>query len=147
MPLPKIVGEFRVGGDPELRFLPSGQAAANFSVIASSNRKKDNGEWETTAETGWLRVNVWGADAERVANDVTKGSKVFLVGRYKQRKFTGRDGDERTAIEIDADAIGVIPERNDAQRASSGGAPASGSSGGGGDPWGAAPPQTDEPPF
>lgn len=146
MPLPRIVGEFRVGGDPELRFTPSGQAVCNFSVIASYDRKNDDGSWTTVDETGWLRVNVWGAPAERVANDVTKGAKVFLVGRYKARKYKDREDNEKVSIEIDSDAIDVIPPRTD-RATSTPSAPASGSSTGG-NPWAGAPAgQGDEPPF
>lgn len=143
MALPKILGEFRVGQDPDFRFTPGGTPVTSLSVIASSSRKKEDGSWETVDETGWLRVNVWGSAAERVANDVSKGAKIYLVGRYKQRKYTGREGEERTSIEVDADAVEVIPDRRDST-------PASGSDAGGqqGDPW-AGPPasQNDDPPF
>lgn len=147
MALPRIMGEFRVGGDPDLRFTPNGRPVAGFSVIADARRKNEStDEWETTAETGWLRVNVWGAPAERVANEVTKGSKVFLVGRYKARKYTDRDGEERTSHEIDADAIEVIdrPQRSEGTTSQ-----AAAPTGPGDDPWAApAPaPQDDEAPF
>jgi single-strand DNA-binding protein len=151
MPLPKILGEFRVGADPDLRFTPGGSPVTNFSVIASYDRKQEDGTWKTIDETGWLRVNVWGSAAERVANAVTKGCKVFLVGRYKARKYTDRDGNEKVSIEIDADAVEVIPPRTDtpapAQPATTatdnpwGGAPTAA------DPWGTPARQGDEPPF
>jgi single-strand DNA-binding protein len=143
MPLPKITGEFRVGAEPDLKFTPSGQAVCNFSIIADQRRQRADGEWETVKSTGWLRVACWGIQAERAANDLSKGSKVFLVGRYSQREYETREGDKRTAIEVDCDAFEVIPERNQAasstapQQAS---APAS-------DPWGAPSGQSDDPPF
>lgn len=112
--LPKMIGEFRVGNDPEFRFTPSGAAVCTISVIADARRQKDNGEWETTAETGWLRCTAWNAMAERVNEEVTKGAKVYLVGRFKQRKYT-IEGDERTSIELDLDAIEVVPDRNQTQ--------------------------------
>jgi len=142
MPLPIITGEFRAGGDAELKFTPGGQAVASFSVIASRNKKKDDGTWETTAETGWLRVNVWGMPfAERIANEVVKGSRVHLTGEYQQRTYTSREGVEKISCEIIARSVEVIPDRDQPQRQpSTGGSSA-------GDPWGAPAAQTDDPPF
>lgn len=142
MPLPLLVGEFRAGGDADLRFLPDGRPVATFSAIASSAKKLEDGSWETTAETPWLRINCWGPLAEPVAEAVTKGCKVFIAGKLSQRKFEV-NGEERVSQEVRADAVQVIPKRDDAPsqpRQSSGGAS--------GDPWGGpAATQTDEPPF
>jgi single-strand DNA-binding protein len=155
--LPIMHGEFRAGGDAELRFTPSGQAVANFSVIANSAKKNpQTQEWETTGETGWIRVNVWGALAERVANDVTKGCRVYVVGRYEARKYKTRDDSEGVSIELTADAVCVLPPREQrnqqghaqqSQAADPWASPQGGGQQGGGDPWGAPSGSSDEPPF
>lgn len=154
--LPIMHGEFRAGGDAELGFTPRGQAVANFSIIANSAKKNpQTQEWETTGETGWIRVTVWGELAERVANDVVKGCRVYVVGRYEARKYTTREGGEGVSIELNADSVCVIPERprqdqqqGHAQRQQGGGDPwgqPQGQRQTSQDPWGAPPP--DEPPF
>jgi single-strand DNA-binding protein len=158
--LPLMLGEFRAGGDAELRFTPSGQAVCNFSIIANSAKKNpQTQEWEPTGETGWIRVNVWGEYAERCANDVVKGCRVYVVGRYEARKYTTRDGGEGVSIELTADSVSVLPEREKrdqqqghAQRQQPGADPWATPQGGqasapASDPWAAAPSGNDEPPF
>lgn len=146
--LPIMLGEFRAGGDAELRFTPGGQAVANFSIIANK-AKKEGDEWVTTGETGWLRVTAWGTLAERCANDVTRGCRVYVVGEYEVKTYQRRDGDgEGTSIELTAKAVEVIPPRDDSRQQGGGyQTQPQGQRQPAADPWGAGPSTTDEPPF
>ncbi len=92
--------------DPELRFTPSGAAVANFTV-ASTPRTFDrqSGEWKD-GEALFLRCNIWRQAAENVAESLTRGSRVIVQGRLKQRSFETREGEKRTVIELEVDEIG-----------------------------------------
>ena len=146
--------------DPELRFTPSGVAAASVR-IAVTPRSRDNatGEWKD-GETVWLSGTVWRQYAENVAESLTKGSRVIVIGRLKQRSYETREGEKRTVYEVDIDDIGPalryatakIQKTSRGSGSDAAAAPAAGggdpwgapSGGGGGDSWGAA---SDEPPF
>ncbi len=162
--------------DPELRFTPSGAAVANFTV-ASTPRTFDRqtNEWKD-GEALFLRCNIWREAAENVAESLTRGARVIVSGRLKQRSFETREGEKRTVVELEVDEIGpslkyATAKVNKASRSGGGGGgfgggggggsrqPAAQSSGGGGgaaggeDPWGSAPASgsfaggDDEPPF
>jgi single-strand DNA-binding protein len=156
--------------DPELRFTASGAAVANFTV-ASTPRTFDRatGEWKD-GEALFLRCNIWRQPAENVAESLTRGARVIVSGRLKQRSFETKEGEKRTVIELEVDEIGpslryATAKINRAQRSdggSGGGYGSSGGSGSGGgsrpapandDPWGSAPPAgssggySEEPPF
>src|SRR3954454_20965754 len=92
--------------DPELRFTPSGAAVANFTV-ASTPRTFDrqSQEWKD-GEALFLRCNVWRQAAENVAESLTRGSRVLVTGRLKQRSFETKEGEKRTVIELEVDEIG-----------------------------------------
>src|SRR3989440_4837486 len=92
--------------DPELRFRPSGAAVANFTV-ASTPRPFDrqSQEWKD-GEALFLRCNVWRQAAENVAESLTRGSRVIVTGRLKQRSFETKEGEKRTVIELEVDEVG-----------------------------------------
>ncbi len=138
--------------DPELRFTPSGAAVANFTV-ASTPRTFDRqtGEWKD-GEALFLRCNIWRQAAENVAETLTRGARVIVQGRLKQRSFETKEGEKRTVVELDVDEIGpslryATARVNKVSRG--GGEGGFGSSAV--DPWGSAPPaggpMADEPPF
>lgn len=158
--------------DPELRFTPSGAAVANFTV-ASTPRifDRQSGEWKD-GEALFLRCNIWREAAENVAESLTRGSRVIVTGRLKQRSFETREGEKRTVMEVEVEEIGpslkyATAKVNKASRGGGGGGgfggggggSRGGSGGGGGqaaaaeDPWGSAPASgsfsgaDDEPPF
>jgi single-strand DNA-binding protein len=148
--------------DPELRFTPSGAAVANFTV-ASTPRTFDrqSGEWKD-GEALFLRCNVWRQPAENVAESLTRGMRVMVSGRLRQRSFETREGEKRTVIELDVDEVGpslryATAKVNRTQRGSSGGGFGADNSGGGSapadDPWASSGPASsgggfsDEPPF
>ncbi len=151
--------------DPELRFTQSGAAVANFTV-ASTPRTLDraSGEWKD-GEALFLRCNIWRQAAENVAESLTRGARVIVSGRLKQRSFETREGEKRTVVELEVDEIGpslryATAKVNKVARGSGGGGGFGGGGGGGSapadDPWGSAPPAgapsggggfSDEPPF
>jgi single-strand DNA-binding protein len=92
--------------DPELRFTPSGQAVAKFRV-ASTPRFMDRqtNEWKD-GEPLFLACTVWRQAAENVAESLTRGARVIVSGRLKQRTYETREGEKRTVIELEVDEIG-----------------------------------------
>jgi len=92
--------------DPELKYTPNGAAVANFSV-AVSRRVKDEatGQW-TDADTSFFRISVWRQLAENVAESLTRGTRVVVTGRLKQRSWETPEGERRSVVEIEADEIG-----------------------------------------
>jgi single-strand DNA-binding protein len=133
MALCKVMIIGNLGSDPEMRYTPSNRAVTQFNVaVNQSTKNQQTGEW--VEETDWFRVSVWGDRAERMAESLRKGNKVFVEGRFKTREFEGRDGQKRTSLEITADSIVNLERRNRDEEGSFG---PSGSSGGGGAPGGA----------
>ena len=92
--------------DPELRYTQSGLPVANFT-IASTPRTFDRqaNEWKD-GEALFLRASVWREFAEHVAGSLTKGMRVIATGRLKQRSYQDREGNSKTAIELEVDEIG-----------------------------------------
>jgi single-strand DNA-binding protein len=92
--------------DPELRFTPSGAAVANFR-IASTPRTfdKQSNEWKD-GEALFLTCSVWRQAAENVAESLTKGMRVVVQGRLKQRSYEDREGQKRTVVELDVEEVG-----------------------------------------
>lgn len=92
--------------DPELRFIPSGAAVANFR-IASTPRvfNRESNQWED-GEALFLTCNCWRQMAENVAESLTKGMRVIVNGRLKQRSYQTREGENRTVFEVEVDEVG-----------------------------------------
>lgn len=139
--------------DPELRFTPSGAAVANFTV-ASTPRifDRENNQWKD-GDALFMRCSIWRQAAENCAESLTRGARVVVQGRLKQRSFETREGEKRTVVECDVDEIGPSLRYATAKvtktsrgggggQNSGGGFGASGTGGGGGfgnDPWSSAP--------
>ena len=92
--------------DPELRFTPAGQPVARFRV-ASTPRFKDNqtGEWKD-GDSLFLTCNVWRQAAENVAESLTRGMRVIVSGRLRQRSYETKEGEKRTVYEVEVDDVG-----------------------------------------
>ena len=120
--------------DPELRFTPSGAAVAKFRV-ASTPRVFDRqtNEWRD-GESLFLTCSVWRQAAENVAESLTKGTRVIVQGRLKQRSYEDREGIKRTVFELDVDEVGASLRSATAKITRSA---ARGGQGGGG--WGGGP--------
>jgi single-strand DNA-binding protein len=123
--------------DPELRFTSSGAAVAKFR-IASTPRFMDrqSGEWKD-GEALFLSCNVWRQAAENVAESLTRGTRVVVQGRLRQRSYETREGEKRTVYELEVDEVGPSLRYATAKvqrmsRSSSGGGFGSGGSGGSG---------------
>jgi len=92
--------------DPELRFTQSGAAVASFTVASTPRTfDKQSGEWKD-GEALFLRCNVWRQVAENVAESLTRGSRVLVSGRLRQRSFETKEGEKRTVVELEVDEIG-----------------------------------------
>ena len=89
--------------DPELRYIPSGQAVVNFSVAMNRVYKAASGEKKE--EVSFVRVIVWGRRAEVCNEFLSKGSPVFVEGRLQSRSWEGQDGQKRSTIEVIASNV------------------------------------------
>ena len=141
--------------DPELRFTASGMAVANFRV-ASTPRSFDRqtNEWKD-GESLFLSCSVWRQYAENVAESLTKGTRVIVTGRLKQRSYETNNGERRTVFEVDVEDVGPAL-RNATAKVSKVNRGSGGFDGGGNtgrsapvdDPWASAPSAAvEEPPF
>jgi single-strand DNA-binding protein len=92
--------------DPELRFTPAGQPVARFRV-ASTPRflDKNTNEWKD-GDSLFLTCNVWRQAAENVAESLTRGMRVIVSGRLRQRSYETKEGEKRTVYEIEVDDVG-----------------------------------------
>jgi single-strand DNA-binding protein len=149
--------------DPELRFTPSGAAVASFTVASTPRYlDKNTNEWKD-GDALFLRCSVWRQAAENIAESLTRGARVIVTGRLRQRSFETKEGDKRTVVELEVDEVGPSLRYATAKvtKASRGGGGGGGFSGGGSsfgggapaddDPWSTPAPSgggmTDEPPF
>lgn len=96
----QIIG--RLGRDPEVRYLPSGEALASFSV-ANSFKPKD-GDKKTT----WFKFVAFGKNAENAGNLLKKGSQVFVQGRLQERSYEDKTGQTRTSMEAVVGTFNLI---------------------------------------
>jgi single-strand DNA-binding protein len=159
-----IVGNLT--NDPELRFTPSGAAVASFTVASTPRYlDKNTNEWKD-GDALFMRCSVWRQAAENIAESLTRGARVLVTGRLRQRSYETKEGEKRTVVELEVDEVGpslryATAKVTKAQR-SGGGGGFNGSGGGGGssyggasapaadDPWSTPAPtggSTDEPPF
>jgi single-strand DNA-binding protein len=110
MALCKVMIIGNLGADPEMRYTPSGRPVTQFNVaVNQSTKNQQTNEW--VEATDWFRVSVWGDRAERAAENLRKGNKVFVEGRFKTREFEGRDGQKRTSLELTADSLVNLEKR------------------------------------
>jgi len=101
----KVVGNICV--EPELRYTPSGTCVINFTV-ADTDRVYDRttNEWKD-GDTVFMRCFAWkNAGAENIAESITKGARVIVTGKLKQRSFTTDDGNKRQVIELEVEEMG-----------------------------------------
>ena len=106
----KVILIGNCGRDPEIRYLPSGQAVANIS-IATSSRRKDKNTGETVEDTQWHRVTFYDRLAEIAGEYVKKGRPLYVEGRLKYGKYTGQDGIEKNTVDIIATEMQLLGGR------------------------------------
>ncbi len=108
-----IIG--RLGQDPDVRYTPSNQAVANFTVATSENwTDKNTGNKQERTE--WHRIVVWGRLAELCKDYLKKGRQVYIEGRLQTRSWDDKEGKKRYTTEIVANTIqflGTAPDKSD----------------------------------
>ena len=107
-----------LGRAPEIRYMPNGEAVANLS-IATSERWNDRQSGQRVERTEWHNITMYRRLAEIAGQYLKKGSQVYIEGRIQSRKYTDKDGIERTAYDIIGSEMKMLGSRN----ASTGGAP------------------------
>jgi single-strand DNA-binding protein len=92
--------------DPELRFTPAGQPVAKFRVASTPRYlDKNTNEWKD-GDSLFLTCNVWRQAAENVAESLTRGMRVIVSGRLRQRSYETKEGEKRTVYEVEVDDVG-----------------------------------------
>lgn len=99
-----VVGN--IVADPELRYTPNGAAVANFRVASTPRRYDQQAGQYVDGEALFLTCNVWRTVAENVANTLTKGDRVIVTGRLRQRSYDDKNGERRTVFEVEVDEVG-----------------------------------------
>ena len=108
----KVILVGNLGRDPELRYIQSGQAVANFS-LATNERWRDK-EGNNQEKTEWHRIVVWGKSAENCAQYLQKGRSVYIEGKLQTREWEDREGNKRTTTEIVAQTVQFLGGRGGA---------------------------------
>ncbi len=116
----KVILVGNLGQDPEVKFMPSGEAVANIS-IATSESWKDKQTGEQKEKTEWHRVSMFGKLAEIAGEYLKKGSKVYIEGKLQTRKWTNQQGQDQYTTEIVLQGFNGVMQMLDGKQ---GGAPA-----------------------
>ena len=104
----QIIGN--LGRDPELRYTPNGRPVTTFSVaVNQATKNQQTGEW--VEATDWFRISVWGDRAERAAETLRKGSRVFVDGRFRTREYETNDGRKGLSLDVSADQVLGLDKR------------------------------------
>ena len=111
----KVILVGNLGADPEVRYLPSGDAVANVR-LATTDRYKDKASGDFKEMTEWHRIAFFGRLAEIVSEYLKKGSSIYVEGRIRTRKWQGQDGQDRYSTEIVADQMQMLGGRNSGGR-------------------------------
>ena len=111
MSLNKVILIGNLGRDPEVRYMPNGEAVCNFS-IATSETWNDRQSGQRQERTEWHNITMYRRLAEIAGQYLKKGSQVYIEGRIQSRKYTGKDGIERTAYDIVANEMKMLGSRN-----------------------------------
>jgi len=102
----KVILVGNLGKDPELRYTPSGQAVATFSLATSRKWKDKEGQMQD--QTDWHNIVTWGRQAEIAKEYLKKGSPIFIEGRIQYRTYNDRDGNKRYITEIVAQSLQML---------------------------------------
>jgi single-strand DNA-binding protein len=105
----KVILIGNLGRDPEVRYMPSGDALATLSVATTDTWKDKGGEKQERTE--WHRVSMFGRLAEIAGEYLKKGSQVYIEGRIQTRKYTDKDGQEKYSTEIVANEMKMLGSR------------------------------------
>jgi single-strand DNA-binding protein len=105
----KVILIGNLGRDPEIRYMPSGDAVANLNIATTEKWKDKGGEMQE--QTEWHRVAFFGRQAEICGEYLRKGSSVYIEGRLQTRKWQDKDGNERYTTEIRGDRMQMLGGR------------------------------------
>lgn len=108
----KVIILGNLGRDPEIKYMPSGDAVASLA-IATSDQWKDKTTGEKKEHTEWHRVSFFGRTAEVCDQYLKKGSQVYIEGSLRTRKYMDKDGVEKYATEIRGDSMRMIGSRSE----------------------------------
>lgn len=122
--LNKVMLIGNTGRDAEMRYLSTGTAMTTFSLAVNSRRRGQAGEWED--QTDWFNIVLFGDQAERISQYITKGKQLFIEGRLNQRQWDDDQGQRHYRTEVVANNVQFLDRRGEG----------GGSGGGSGDPWG-----------
>jgi single-strand DNA-binding protein len=100
-----------IGHDPEMRYMPSGEAVCNFSM-ATSEEWKDKNTGEKKEDTSWHRISMFGKLAEIGEKYLKKGMQVYIEGRLKYREYTDSAGVTKMSVEIKADTMKMLSSKS-----------------------------------
>lgn len=106
----KVILVGNLGRDPEMRYMPSGDAIASFSVATTDTWKDKNGQKQERTE--WHRISMFGKLAEIAGEYLKKGSSVYVEGRLQTRKWQDKEGNERQTTEVVADRMQMLGGRS-----------------------------------
>ena len=115
MSLNKVILIGRLGRDPEVRYMPNGDAVCNFSV-ATSESWTDRNSGQRQERTEWHNISMYRRLAEIAGQYLKKGSQVYLEGKIQSRKYTDKQGMERTAYDIVCSEMKMLDSRNSQQQ-------------------------------
>lgn len=129
MTLPTVIAQGNLTADPELKFTNNNHAMAKFRIACNDRRKNPTtGEWED-GDTTFLSVTAWRQTAEAVADTLSKGTAVVVIGKLKSRSYEDpKTGEQRTVFEVDAESVATDTSRAMKKTTRSSSAPAD-------DPW------------
>lgn len=122
----KVILIGNLGKDPEMRYMPSGDAIANFSIATTDTWKDKNGEKQEKTE--WHRISMFGRQAEVAGEYLKKGSPVYIEGRLQTRKWQNKEGQDQYTTEVVADRMQMLGGRSGGGNAYDGGDRSSGAS-------------------
>ena len=105
-----------VGNDPEMKYLPNGDAVANISVATSESWKDKQGQKQERTE--WHRIVAYRKLAEIISDYIKKGSKIYIEGKIQTRKWQAQDGSDRYSTEIIASQMQMLDSKQNTQPAS-----------------------------
>lgn len=114
----KILLIGNLGRDPEMTYTPKGTAVTRFSLAVSRNTKSPSGEKQI--ETEWFNITAWNQLAEICSQYLKKGQKVYIEGRLTQRRYTDKNGVERTAVDVIVNDMEMLTPKSQSTSSSSG---------------------------
>lgn len=118
----KVILVGNLGRDPEIRYTPSGQPVANFTMATTDRWNDPSGEKKERTE--WHRIVVWGKQAEIVGEYLKKGRQVYVEGSLQTREWTDREGNKRYTTEVRAQRFQMLGGRPDDRHPASAAGPA-----------------------